>query len=293
MIMDVKNSFLCNLCPNFCNVDRKVNKGACGASEDISISKYGLHYFEEPVISGSKGSGTVFFTGCSLRCVFCQNYELSRTLRGKVISPSELADIFKYLEDLGAHNVNLVTPSHYTKQIVKAFEIYKPNIPIVYNTHSFETIENLKIIDPYVDIYLPDMKFFSPELSKRYTGKQNYFTIASEAINFMMESKKTVIENDLIKSGVIVRHLILPLCKSDSKKIVDWFLNSNKNGAYLSIMSQYTPINYNEKLPELNRKITQKEYDSVVDYALSLNLDRVFIQDLSSASENFIPKWDF
>lgn len=291
--MDVKNSFLCNLCPNFCNVDRKVNKGACGASEDISISKYGLHYFEEPVISGSKGSGTVFFTGCSLRCVFCQNYELSRTLRGKVISPSELADIFKYLEDLGAHNVNLVTPSHYTKQIVKAFEIYKPNIPIVYNTHSFETIENLKIIDPYVDIYLPDMKFFSPELSKRYTGKQNYFTIASEAINFMMESKKTVIENDLIKSGVIVRHLILPLCKSDSKKIVDWFLNSNKNGAYLSIMSQYTPINYNEKLPELNRKITQKEYDSVVDYALSLNLDRVFIQDLSSASENFIPKWDF
>ena len=119
MIMDVKNSFLCNLCPNFCNVNRKVNKGACGATEDISISKYGLHYFEEPVISGSKGSGTVFFTGCSLRCVFCQNYELSRTLRGKVISPSELADIFKYLEDLGAHNVNLVTPSHYTKQIVK------------------------------------------------------------------------------------------------------------------------------------------------------------------------------
>lgn len=293
MIMDVKNSFLCNLCPNFCNVNRKVNKGACGASEDISISKYGLHYFEEPVISGSKGSGTVFFTGCSLRCVFCQNYELSRTLRGKVISPSELADIFKRLEDLGAHNVNLVTPSHYTKQIVKAFEIYKPNIPIVYNTHSFETIENLKIIDPYVDIYLPDMKFFSPELSKRYTGKQNYFDVASEAINFMMESKKTVIENDLIKSGVIVRHLILPLCKSDSKKIVDWFLNNNKNGAYLSIMSQYTPINYNEKLPELNRKITQKEYDSVVDYALSLNLDRVFIQDLSSASENFIPKWDF
>lgn len=291
--MDVKNSFLCNLCPNFCNVDRQVNKGACGASEDISISKYGLHYFEEPVISGSKGSGTVFFTGCSLRCVFCQNYELSRTLRGKVISPSELADIFKYLEDLGAHNVNLVTPSHYTKQIVKAFEIYKPNIPIVYNTHSFETIENLKIIDPYVDIYLPDMKFFSPELSKRYTGKQNYFDVASEAINFMMQSKKTVIENDLIKSGVIVRHLILPLCKSDSKKIVDWFLNNNKNGAYLSIMSQYTPINYNEKLPELNRQITQKEYDSVVDYALSLNLDKVFIQDLSSASENFIPKWDF
>ena len=291
--MDVKNSFLCNLCPNNCLVDRKLNKGACGAGEDIAISKYGLHYYEEPVISGTKGSGTVFFTGCSLRCVFCQNYELSRTLRGKVISPTELADIFKYLQDLGAHNINLVTPSHYTKQIVKAFEIYKPTIPVVYNTHSFETIENLKIIDPYVDIYLPDMKFYSPDLSKRYTNKQNYFDVASKAINFMMESKNTVIENGLITSGVIVRHLILPQCKSDSKKIVDWFLNSNKNGAYLSIMSQYTPIKHNEKLPELNRKITQKEYDAVVDYALSLNLDNVFIQDLSSASDSYIPVWDF
>ena len=293
MIMDAKNNFLCNLCPNFCGVNRKLNKGACGASEDITISKYSLHHFEEPVISGEKGSGTVFFTGCSLRCVFCQNYELSRTLRGKVISPTELADIFKYLEDLGAHNINLVTPSHFTKQIVKAFEIYKPNIPIVYNTHSFETIENLKIIDPYVDIYLPDMKFFTHDLSKRYTSKSNYFDVASKAIDFMMESKKTAIENGLIKSGVIVRHLILPLCKSDSKKIIDWFLQNNKNGAYLSIMSQYTPIGVNEKLPELNRKITQKEYDSVVDYALSLGLERVFIQDLSSASESYIPKWDF
>ncbi len=291
--MDVKSNFLCNLCPNFCGIDRKKYKGACGSGEDITISKYGLHHFEEPVISGTKGSGTVFFTGCSLKCVFCQNYELSRALRGKVISPSELADIFKCLVDLGAHNINLVTPSHFTKQIVKAFEIYKPTIPIVYNTHSFETLENLEIINPYVDIYLPDMKFFSPELSKRYTSKQNYFEVAEKSISFMMERKKTVIENGLIKSGVIVRHLILPLCKSDSKKIIEWFLDSNKNGAYLSIMSQYTPLIKNEKLLELNRKITKSEYDTVVNYALSLGLERVFIQDLSSASEEYIPSWDY
>ena len=283
----------CNLCPNACNVDRTTKKGVCGAGEELSISKYSLHYYEEPVISGENGSGTVFFTGCSLRCAFCQNYELSRVLRGKIITPSELADIFKILEDKGANNINLVTPSHYTKQIVKAFEIYKPKVPVVYNTHSFETVENLKIIAPYVDIYLPDMKFFDANLAKRYTGKDCYFEVAKKAIEFMMQSKKTVIENGLMKSGVIVRHLILPLCKSDSFKIIKWFSENVKNGAYLSIMSQYTPIVKNEKFPELNRKITKKEYQAVVDYALSLGLEKVFIQDLSSASEAFVPDWDY
>ena len=291
--MDVKNSFLCNLCPNFCLVDRKVSKGACGAGEDISISKYGLHHYEEPVISGSKGSGTVFFTGCSLRCVFCQNYELSRTLRGKVISPIELANVFKYLQDLGAHNINLVTPSHYTKQIVKAFEIYKPSIPIVYNTHSFETIENLKIIDPYVDIYLPDMKFYSPDLSKRYTNKQNYFDVASRAINFMMESKNTVIENGLIKSGVIVRHLILPLSSNDSVEIIKWFSENKVNNPYFSLMAQYTPFGDIEKYPELKRKITKKEYQRALNAIENAGITDCFIQDLTSSKEEYIPSWDF
>ena len=290
--MDVNFNY-CNLCPNACNVDRKVKKGACGSGEEISISKYSLHYYEEPIISGKNGSGTVFFTGCSLRCAFCQNYELSRVLRGKIISPNELADIFKILEDKGANNINLVTPSHYSKQIVKALEIYQPKIPVVYNTHSFETIENLKIIDPYVDIYLPDMKFFDPNLARRYTGKDRYFEVAKNSIEFMMQSKKTVVENGLLKSGVIVRHLILPLCKSDSFKIIKWFSENAKNGAYLSIMSQYTPIVKNDNLPELNRKITKKEYQAVVDYALSLGLENVFIQDLSSASESYVPKWDY
>lgn len=291
--MNDKLNFNCNLCPNFCNVDRRSKKGACGSGDNLSISKYGLHYYEEPVISGTNGSGTVFFTGCSLRCAFCQNYELSRVLRGKTISHLELVDIFKSLEEKGAHNINLVTPSHYVKQIAKAFEIYKPSIPIVYNTHSYETLESLEIIAPYVDIYLPDLKFYSPDISKRYTNKENYFETATTAISYMLNAKKTVIENGLIKSGVIVRHLILPLCVSDSKKIINWFYENQKNGAYLSIMSQYTPLIKNENLPELNRKITSKEYNAVVDYALSKGLENVFIQDISSASEDYVPKWDY
>lgn len=291
--MEVNVNQKCNLCPNNCGANRNFTKGACGADNNVTISKYSLHYFEEPVISGKSGSGTVFFTGCSLRCVFCQNYELSRATRGKAVSEKELSDIFKFLEDSGANNVNLVTPSHYTYQIARAFDIYKPKIPVIYNTHSYETVENLKIIDPYVDVYLPDLKFFSSEISKRYTNKSNYFDCAEKAIKFMMDSKVTKIENNLIKSGVIVRHLVLPMLKSDSKKILDWFNENNKNGAYLSIMSQYTPLIKNDKYPELNRKITKKEYQAVVDYAIELNLENAFIQDLSSASEAYVPSWDF
>lgn len=283
----------CTLCPNACNVDRNLNAGACGVKNQILISKYSLHHFEEPLISGTNGSGTVFFDGCALRCVFCQNYELSRVLRGKPITANELADIFKELEDLGAHNINLVTPSHYTKQIANAFDIYKPNLPIVYNTHSYETTENLKIIDPYVDVYLPDLKFYSPKISKRYTGKENYFDYATKAIKFMLDSKKLKIENNLIKSGVIVRHLILPLCQNDSIEILKWFSENKKDDTYISIMAQYTPFVKSEKYLELNRKITKNEYEKVVNFALSLGLKNVFIQELESASEKYIPTWDY
>lgn len=283
----------CNLCPNFCGIDRENSVGACGVNNKISIAKYGLHYYEEPIVSGTQGSGTVFFTGCSLKCAFCQNYDLSRANRGKVITPLELADIFKILEDKGAHNINLVTPTHFVKEIVKAFEIYRPSIPVLYNTHSYETVETLKIIDPYVDIYLPDLKFCSPFISERYTKKSNYFDVATKAIEFMMQSKKTVIKSGLIKSGVIVRHLILPTCQNDSLKVLDWFSNNAKNGAYLSIMAQFTPLVKQEKLLELNRKITKKEYQKVVEHAESLNLENVFLQELSSASEEYIPEWDY
>ncbi len=284
---------LCNICPNNCNVDRDRSLGRCGASNKIYISKYYLHPFEEPVISGKNGSGTVFFTGCALKCVFCQNYELSRNLRGKEISVLELAEIFRELEKMGAHNINLVTPSHYAYQIIEALKIYKPSIPIVYNTHGYESISTLKDLEPYIDVFLPDLKFKSPTVSKRYTTKSNYFEIASKAVEFMMESKKTVIKDGLIKSGVIVRHLILPLSSNDSVEIINWFKEHKKNGAMFSLMGQYTPLGDIKNFKELSRKITKSEYDRVLQSLYSLDEDECFIQDLSSASEKYVPSWNY
>ena len=284
----------CELCPVNCGADRNVKAGYCGEKNAMRIAKYYLHKYEEPVICGGNGSGTVFFCGCSLKCVFCQNYALSRSQTGKEITPRELADIFKQLEDMGACNVNLVTPTHFTAGIIKAFEIYKPKVPVVYNTHSYEKIETLKLIDPYIDVYLPDLKFFAPERAKRYTGKGDYFEVASRAIEFMMNSKKTLFdENGQMTSGVIVRHLILSLGVSDSENIVEWFAKNKKNGAYLSLMAQYTPFGNVDNFPELKRKITAREYERVYEKMLSLGISEYFVQEEESASESFIPSWDF
>ena len=282
----------CTLCPNACAVDRSKNLGACLSGEKLKIAKYYLHPFEEPPVSGTNGSGTIFFTGCALKCVFCQNYELSRNQTGKEITTGELADIFKELEDRGAHNVNLVNPTHYWGKIIDALDIYKPNIPILANSHGYESIETLKKIDGYIDVYLPDIKYFSSTLSKRYSGRENYFNVASKAIEFMIENNPTVYEGDLIKKGVIVRHLVLPQATSDSKKVLDWFAQF-KDKASISIMSQYTPYGDLENFPELKRKITKREYNSVIDYALSLEIENMFVQEMKSADEVFIPKWDF
>ncbi len=282
----------CNLCPNLCSVDRENQLGFCGASDKIKIAKYYLHPFEEPPVSGKNGSGTIFFTGCSLKCVFCQNYELSRNKRGKEISELELAEIFKILEEKGANNINLVNPTHYSNQIIKALEIYRPNIPIVYNTHGYENLKVLKEIDKYIDVYLPDIKFFSPVISKKYCNKENYFSVASKAIEFMSNKPLVFDENGNIKSGTIVRHLILPLCTNDSKRILDWFI-SIKDKCYLHLMSQYTPFGEIDAFPELKRKITNREYQSVLDYAISLGIDKAFYQDEESADTAYIPVWDF
>ena len=284
----------CNLCPNNCNVNRKNGEiGACGVDSNIKIAKYYLHPFEEPVISCKNGSGTVFFTGCSLKCVYCQNYDLSRNKRGKIITPNNLADIFKELVSLGADNINLVTPTHYVDEIVKAFEIYRPNIPIIYNTHAYENIETLEKIDKYINVYLPDIKFYSSKTSLRYTGKENYFEVASKAVSYMMNAKKTVIEDGKMTSGVIVRHLILPLNRNDSVEVLKWFKQNAKNNAYFSLMAQYTPYGDYEKYPELSRKITKKEYDYVFNALNELDITNAFIQQRDSASEKFIPVWDF
>ncbi len=287
------NKDTCLLCPNQCKVDKNLNKGICGTNGNIYIAKYYLHKFEEPIISGSNGSGTVFFCGCSLKCVFCQNFELSRSLRGKIITTDQLAQIFKQLEDMGAHNINLVNPTHYSDKIIEAIKIYRPNIPIVYNTHGYERIEILQKMNDYVDVYLPDMKYFSPTLSKRYTGKNDYFEKASKAVEFMINSKPIIFGKDgLIKSGVVVRHLVLPQCTSDSKKILDWF-EPFKDKAFINVMSQYTPFGDIKKFPELQRKITKREYDAVIDYTLTLNIKNAYYQEFESASEEYIPHWDF
>ena len=281
------------LCPVECGADRTKKAGACGV-RGLRIAKYYLHPFEEPCISFQNGSGTIFFCGCNLRCAFCQNYEVSRAKRGKEITPRELTDIFKELEDMGAENISLVTPSHLTPYLVEAFEFYRPKLPVVYNTGSYEKVEALQRLDPYVDIYLPDMKFYSPALSKRYLGKENYFDVASEAISFMANAKplKMTDEGKML-SGCIVRHLVMPLCTADSKALLKWFARELPENTYLSLMSQYTPFGNIDGYPELSRKITAREYGAVVDTALELGIDKLFAQERASGSTEYIPKWDF
>ena len=281
------------LCPVECGADRTKKAGACGV-RGLRIAKYYLHPFEEPCISFQNGSGTIFFCGCNLRCAFCQNYEVSRAKRGKEITPRELTDIFKELEDMGAENISLVTPSHLTPYLVEAFELYRPKLPVVYNTGSYEKVEALQRLDPYVDIYLPDMKFYSPALSKRYLGKENYFDVASEAISFMANAKplKMTDEGKML-SGCIVRHLVMPLCTADSKALLKWFARELPENTYLSLMSQYTPFGNIDGYPELSRKITAREYGAVVDTALELGIDKLFAQERASGSTEYIPKWDF
>ncbi|MBQ6979616.1 MAG: radical SAM protein [Clostridia bacterium] len=283
----------CNLCPISCCADRTKKVGACGAGDKIKIAKYYLHKFEEPCISGKNGSGTVFFCGCSLKCKFCQNFELSRNLRGKEITAGELADIFFELENVGAENINLVTPTQFSDKIIEALNIYKPKIPVVYNTHGYEKPEILQKIYSFIDVFLPDLKFYSQALSTRYTGKSNYFEYASKAVLLMAQKPLIFDKKGMLKSGTIVRHLVLPACASDSKRIIDFFADNLKDRAYLNVMSQYTPMGEITDLPELSRKITKREYDSVIDYAISKGIEKMFYQKRISASEEYIPVWDY
>lgn len=282
----------CNLCPNACGADRTAVAGACGVKNTVRIAKYYPHMYEEPPVSGTKGSGAVFFCGCGLKCVFCQNYAVSRGTTGKDITIIELAEIFKELENCGVHNINLVNPTHYADVIIKAFEIYRPKIPVVWNSHGYERVEILKRVDEYVDIYLPDMKFFSPEVSARYTGKKNYFEYASQAIEFMTEKPYVIGDDGMLKSGTIVRHLVLPQNINDTLKILDWFTNI-KDKAALSLMSQYTPYGEITDFPELQRKLTKREYEKAVNYALSLGIENIFVQSAEASGTEYIPEWDY
>ena len=278
----------CHLCPVGCGVDRTVRTGRCGVM-GLTVAKYYLHPYEEPCLSPSGKSGTVFFGGCNLRCVFCQNYEVSRAERGRAVSPPELADVFKKLEDMGAENLDLVTPDHVSPLIGEALAIYKPNIPVVYNSGGYALPAALEEIDPYVDVYLPDFKFFSPELAERYTGRRDYPEVACAAL-----AKKPIKwDGERLLSGILARHLVMPMCSSDSLRVLDVLKEILPAGAPLSLMRQYTPMGDIAGFPELNRKITAREYRRVADYALSLGFAPLYTQEKESAEKSFIPDWDF
>ncbi len=281
----------CSLCPVSCGADRPEAVGFCGVS-GVKIAKYYLHPFEEPPVSFKNGSGCIFFCGCSLRCVFCQNYELSRAERGRQFSVRELTDIFRELEDMGADNINLVNPTHYVQDIAEAMSIYRPKIPVVYNTHGYEKLSTLQLADSFVDIYLPDLKFMDNALSARYTCRPDYADYALPAIRFMAQ-KPLVFDGDgKMLSGCIVRHLILPLAVYDSINIVK-FVASLPPTVYFSLMSQYTPFGDIAAFRELQRPVTLREYKKVLAAVEECGLTNVFLQDKSSSSQTFIPEWDY
>ena len=282
----------CRLCPVQCGADREKTFGRCGV-KGLTVAKYYLHPFEEPPISHKKGSGTVFFGGCSLRCVFCQNSEVSRAKRGKSVTPQELTGIFRELEEMGADNINLVTPDHVSDLIAEALALYRPSVPVVYNSSGYALVSALERIDPLIDVYLPDLKFCSPALSERYTGRKDYFERASEAVAFMAKKPVSYDKTGKMLSGCIVRHLVLPMCTSDSLKVLDFLKSVLPGGVPLSLMRQYTPMGEIEGFPELARPITAREYRRVLEYAEALGFETIFTQEKESAKKAFIPSWDF
>lgn len=287
----------CDLCPRGCGVDRSQGKlGYCGVSGEVRVARASLHMWEEPPISGTKGSGTVFFTGCALRCVYCQNRKIALADLGKVISVSRLAEIFLELQERQAHNINLVTPSHYVPQIVEALKSAKKSglkIPVVYNTGSYEKVETLKLLEGLVDIYLPDCKYYSKELAARYSNAPDYFEVATKAICEMVRQVGVpVFEGDLLKRGVVVRHMILPGNTKDSKAILRYLRETYGDDIYISIMNQYTPLEAMKDYPEINRRVTAREYEKVIDYALSIGVENAFVQEGETAKESFIPDFE-
>jgi len=256
------------------------------------VARAALHFWEEPCISGKNGSGTVFFSGCNLRCAFCQNYEISRDNKGVDITDEKLIEIFKNLIEQGAQNINLVNPAHYADRLADILSRWDSPVPIVYNSSGYEETETLKKLRGLVDIYLPDLKYIRPDKALRYSKAEDYFDKASAAILEMRNQVEDSFDGDVMKSGLIVRHLILPQNTNSSLAIIDW-LSDYLPDTYISLMAQYVPCGELDDLPEINRTITKREYNKVVDYAVNKGLEKLFVQELSSADEKFIPAFDF
>lgn len=283
---------ICSICPRHCNVDRSVSLGFCQSPDNFRVARAALHFWEEPCISGKEGSGTVFFSGCNLKCVFCQNNEISAENKGVEISDDKLISIFENLISQGANNINLVNPTHYAKRLAKVLGRWKSPVPIVYNSSGYEEVETLKALDGLIDIYLPDLKYIRAEKAMRYSKAADYFEKASAALLEMRRQVEDKFDGDIMKSGMIIRHLILPQNTNSSIAVLD-FIKSNFPNTFVSLMAQYTPCGDLSEFPEINRKITKREYEKVVNYAFDNSFDKLFIQELSSADKSFIPKFDF
>lgn len=286
----------CNLCPRNCGVNRYEKVGVCGAGDKIKVAHYSLHQWEEPVISSINGSGTIFFSHCNLKCIFCQNKRISTLGYGKEISNERFKEICLELQEKGAHNINLVTPTHYVPQIVSTLKLIKNKelvIPVVYNTSSYENINTIKMLDGIVDVYLADLKYFDDDLGVKYSHCNNYFEVACNAIDEMYKQVGSFsIENDVMTRGLIVRVLILPGHADDAIKIIEYLYNKYGDNIWISIMNQFTPCNLIFEYDNLNREITDDEYNMVIHYACDLGVTNAFVQMGNTASDSFIPKFD-
>lgn len=286
----------CTICPRSCAAVRSGTHGSgvCGMGDTLKIARCEKHYWEEPCISGERGSGAVFFSGCALRCAFCQNFKISREGFGAPVSDENFIKMMQRLEEEGAHNINLVNPTHYTRQIMRVLDRYRPSVPIVYNCGGYEKPETIRALRGYVDIYLPDMKYAGSDVSQKYSGAADYFEYASASIRAMYEQVgDPVYDGDgMMRSGMIVRHLILPGQVENSLCVLEWIAQNLPRSVPVSIMSQYTPCGDLARFPELRRRITQQEYDVVYDRLIELGLTEGYIQELSSAKEEYIPPFD-
>ena len=288
----------CTICPHNCKINRTKNPGRCKSTDKIKIALYSIHNFEEPCISGEKGSGTIFFSNCNMNCVFCQNYEISQLGRGKEITIEELANVMIKQQERNVQNINLVTPTSYALHIVEAIKIARKKgleIPIVYNTNGYESVETLKLLEGYVDIYLPDLKYYYDDLAKKYSKVDNYFEIATKAIQEMYRQVGTPVldENGVMKKGLMIRHLILPNEVQNSKKVLKWIKENIDSNVYVSIMAQYFPTYKAKEIPEIARKITKEEYEKIENYLYELDLENGYIQELGEHEEEYVPTWEY